>query len=172
MTVRELTADDLELVDAHLPLNRLDTWRTAAVDVPRRVGRREADRTRARRVGRHRARAPGAAGRLSSCQSGGARVWPPALTHGGRAARAPSAATTGSRSASSVASEAPRRLYAKLGYADAGVPPKRVRGTIILRGEPFEVDDTLVYLVRDRRCRFRAPPVRRKVTATREEGAG
>lgn len=40
------------------------------------------------------------------------------------------------------------RLYERLGYADAGLPPKRVRGTILLRGEPFEVDDTLLYLVK------------------------
>jgi GNAT superfamily N-acetyltransferase len=39
-----------------------------------------------------------------------------------------------------------RRLYERLGYADAGVPPVRVSGTIILRGRPFEVDDTLLYL--------------------------
>ena len=44
--------------------------------------------------------------------------------------------------------EAARRLYERLGYADAGLAPKRVRGTILLRGEPFEVDDTLLYLVK------------------------
>jgi hypothetical protein len=43
---------------------------------------------------------------------------------------------------------AARKLYAKLGYADAGVDPVRVSGTIMLRGRPFEVDDTLVYLVK------------------------
>ena len=43
---------------------------------------------------------------------------------------------------------AARRLYAKLGYADAGVDPVRVSGTIILRGRPLEVDDTLVYLTK------------------------
>jgi GNAT superfamily N-acetyltransferase len=44
---------------------------------------------------------------------------------------------------------AARRLYTKLGYGDAGVEPVRVSGTIILRGRPFEVDDTLVYLRKD-----------------------
>jgi hypothetical protein len=39
-----------------------------------------------------------------------------------------------------------RRLYDRLGYVDAGVEPVRVSGTIMLRGRPFEVDDTLVYL--------------------------
>jgi GNAT superfamily N-acetyltransferase len=43
---------------------------------------------------------------------------------------------------------AARNLYAKLGYCDAGVDPVRVSGTITLRGRPFEVDDTLVYLTK------------------------
>jgi [ribosomal protein S18]-alanine N-acetyltransferase len=43
---------------------------------------------------------------------------------------------------------AARQLYAKLGYTDAGVDPVRVSGTIMLRGRPFDVDDTLVYLVK------------------------
>jgi GNAT superfamily N-acetyltransferase len=43
---------------------------------------------------------------------------------------------------------AARHLYAKLGYADAGVHPVRVSGTIMLRGRPLDVDDTLVYLVK------------------------
>ncbi len=43
---------------------------------------------------------------------------------------------------------AARSLYAKLGYVDAGVDPVRVSGVIILRGRPFEVDDTLVYLTK------------------------
>ena len=42
-------------------------------------------------------------------------------------------------------------LYAKLGYADAGVDPVRVSGTITIRGRPFEVDDTLVYLIKSLR---------------------
>jgi GNAT superfamily N-acetyltransferase len=41
-----------------------------------------------------------------------------------------------------------RRLYERLGYRGAGVPPVRVQGTIVIRGEPLEVDDTLVYLVK------------------------
>jgi ribosomal protein S18 acetylase RimI-like enzyme len=40
------------------------------------------------------------------------------------------------------------RLYAKLGYGDAGVAPVRVSGMNILRGRPAEVDDTLVYLTK------------------------
>jgi len=41
-----------------------------------------------------------------------------------------------------------RRLYTKLGYVDAGIDPVTVSGTILMRGRPFEVDDTLVYLVK------------------------
>ena len=48
-----------------------------------------------------------------------------------------------------IANDAARRLYEKLGYRDAGVPAERVEGTIVVRGEPLEVDDTLVYLVKD-----------------------
>jgi GNAT superfamily N-acetyltransferase len=43
---------------------------------------------------------------------------------------------------------AARSLYAKLGYVDAAVDPVRVSGVITLRGSPFEVDDTLVYLTK------------------------
>jgi predicted GNAT family acetyltransferase len=48
-----------------------------------------------------------------------------------------------------VDNEAARRLYTRLGYRDAGLHPKRVQGTIVIRGRPVEVDDTLVYLVKD-----------------------
>ena len=44
--------------------------------------------------------------------------------------------------------EPARLLYQSLGYVDAGVEPVRVSGTITLRGRPFDVDDTLVYLVK------------------------
>ena len=43
---------------------------------------------------------------------------------------------------------AAQALYDRLGFEDAGLEPERVHGTITLRGEPFEVDDTLVYLVK------------------------
>ena len=41
---------------------------------------------------------------------------------------------------------AARALYDRLGYVDAGIEPVHVSGPIMLRGRPFEVDDTLVYL--------------------------
>ncbi len=48
-----------------------------------------------------------------------------------------------------IANDAAKNLYAKLGYRDAGIPPQRVTGTIMIRSGPLEVDDTLVYLVKD-----------------------
>jgi GNAT superfamily N-acetyltransferase len=49
----------------------------------------------------------------------------------------------------SLANEGALRLYRRLGFRDAGLPPKRVRGTIIVRAGPIEVDDTLLYLIQD-----------------------
>jgi hypothetical protein len=37
---------------------------------------------------------------------------------------------------------------AKLGYAEAPTDPVRVLGVIVLRRQPLEVDDTLVYLMK------------------------
>lgn len=51
--------------------------------------------------------------------------------------------------ATSIDNLAARRLYAKLGYHDSGLEPVRVRGTIVIRTGPLEVDDTLIYLVKD-----------------------
>ena len=53
-----------------------------------------------------------------------------------------------SLSVSQEGNSAARLLYAKLGYVDAGADPVRVSGPIMLRGRPFEVDDTLVYLTK------------------------
>jgi GNAT superfamily N-acetyltransferase len=53
-----------------------------------------------------------------------------------------------SLSVSQEGNSAARLLYAKLGYIDAGADPVRVSGPIMLRGRPFEVDDTLVYLTK------------------------
>ncbi|MDQ2968966.1 MAG: GNAT family N-acetyltransferase [Actinomycetota bacterium] len=49
----------------------------------------------------------------------------------------------------SIANDGALRLYRRLGYRDAGLPPKRVQGTIVVRGGPMEVDDTLLYLIKD-----------------------
>jgi len=54
-----------------------------------------------------------------------------------------------SLSVSRDANPAASRLYAKLGYADAGAEPVRVLGQVMLRSGPLDVDDTLVYLVKE-----------------------
>jgi GNAT superfamily N-acetyltransferase len=48
----------------------------------------------------------------------------------------------------SVENEGARRLYEGLGYRPADRPPKRVAGTIEIRGEPVQVDDTIVFLTK------------------------
>ncbi len=48
----------------------------------------------------------------------------------------------------SASNAAARRLYERLGYARADVPPKRVKGTVAVRGARLEVDDTLLYFVK------------------------
>ena len=45
--------------------------------------------------------------------------------------------------------DAARLLYESLGYRDAGIEPQRIQGVITLRGRAVEVDDTLIYLVKD-----------------------
>jgi GNAT superfamily N-acetyltransferase len=47
------------------------------------------------------------------------------------------------------ANEGALRLYRRLGYRNADIPPQRVMGTITIRGRRVEVDDTLIYLVKD-----------------------
>ena len=49
----------------------------------------------------------------------------------------------------SIDNDAARRLYEKLGYRGAGAAPVRVQGTIMIRTGPLEVDDTIVYLVKE-----------------------
>jgi len=44
----------------------------------------------------------------------------------------------------SVDNAAAQALYRRLGYDDAGLPPRRVLGTVMIRTGPLEVDDTLL----------------------------
>jgi ribosomal protein S18 acetylase RimI-like enzyme len=44
----------------------------------------------------------------------------------------------------SVDNAAAQALYRTLGYGDAGLPPRRVSGTVMIRTGPLEVDDTLL----------------------------
>jgi GNAT superfamily N-acetyltransferase len=48
-----------------------------------------------------------------------------------------------------IANDAARTLYERAGFRSAGLDPQRVRGTVMLRNGPLEVDDTLIYLVKD-----------------------
>ena len=48
-----------------------------------------------------------------------------------------------------IANDGARRLYERLGFRDAGLAPERVQGTIMIRGKPLDVDDTMLYLVKD-----------------------
>jgi len=48
-----------------------------------------------------------------------------------------------------IANDGARRLYEGLGYRRADLEPQRVQGTIVIRGKPVAVDDTLIYLVKE-----------------------
>ena len=43
---------------------------------------------------------------------------------------------------------AARSLYNRLGYSAADAAPVRVAGLITIRGQPVEVDDTLIYMTK------------------------
>jgi GNAT superfamily N-acetyltransferase len=140
--VRQLAADEVELVDARLPLNRLDTaqtylvawdgvdplghahvaWVGTTLGVPEIQDMFVRPELRGRGIGTALTQA---CERLAA-ERGHARI---SLSH-------------------DAESDAVRRLYERLGYADAGIDPVRVEGTIMLRGEPLEVDAMLVYLVK------------------------
>jgi GNAT superfamily N-acetyltransferase len=144
--VRELDADEVELVTAHLPLNRLsEPPREASTYLIAWDGDLPVGHAHIAWVGTHLGlpeiqdvfvlpdrRRRGIAGSLTAAAERKAqeRGWKQiSLSVGHR-------------------NDAARRLYERLGYADAGVEPVRVVGTIELRGGPIEVDDTLVYLTK------------------------
>jgi GNAT superfamily N-acetyltransferase len=147
VTVTELQQDEVAYVDRYLPLNRLDQQRAEgstyliAWDHDQPVGHAHVAWVGTRLgvpeiqdvfvVPERRRR--GTAAQLTDAaeQEAHVRGWDAI-----------------SLSVSQYGNVAARELYAKLGYADAGIDPVRVSGTIMLRGRPFEVDDTLVYLVK------------------------
>jgi len=147
LTVRELTAADLAQVDRHLPLNRLDqhaaegsTYLVAwEDDLP--VGHAHIAWT-----GTH----------LGLPEIQDVFVAPEhrrlgvatALTEAAENAVQARGNERISLSVSLNGNPGARQLYDGLGYADAGVPPVRVEGEIMLRGQPFHADDTLVYLTK------------------------
>jgi GNAT superfamily N-acetyltransferase len=144
--VRPLTEDDLAEVDEALPLNRLDQWRRdrSTFLIAWQDGRP---------VGHAHLAWDGTKLGVPELQDvyvaedARRRGVATALTH---AAEAEALVRGHDRISLSVGAGnfAAQTLYQRLGFGDAGIAPERVQGTIMLRGEPFEVDDTLVYLVR------------------------
>lgn len=147
--VRPLTEDEVAVVDDALPLNRLDQWRRErssfliAWDDDLPVGHAHVawDGTK---LGAPEIQDVYVA---EDARRRGVAI---ALTH---AAEAAARARGHDQISLSVGTGnfAAQTLHARLGFEDAGVEPERVQGTIMLRGEPFEVDDTLVYLVKELR---------------------
>jgi GNAT superfamily N-acetyltransferase len=141
--IRTMGGHELELVDRHLPLDRLDQpggeWLVAWEEgVP--VGHLHLDwRTDPPEVQNlfvpesHRRR--GIASQLSAAAEERVR------------------ARGFDRIALDVDIEAAgaRALYRKLGYRERGTPPRRKAGTIMLRGKPFSFDAVLVDLVKELR---------------------
>jgi GNAT superfamily N-acetyltransferase len=141
--VRELTPDEVERVDARLPLSRLDhvqTYLVAWIDdepighahlawLGTETGEPEVQDVFV----------------LEERRRQGVATALMAHAEAATAARGYQQLSIGYGSEN----EAARRLYTRLGYRDAGLPPKRVKGTILIRGRPVEVDDTLVFLVKD-----------------------
>jgi GNAT superfamily N-acetyltransferase len=144
--VRPLTEEDVPIVDEVLPLNRLDQWRLEGSTFL--IAWEEG-----RPVGHAHLAWEGTKLELPEIQD--VYVAEPARRRGVATALTDAAekealARGHDRINLSVGTGnfAARALYERLGFDDADVPPERVQGTIVLRGEAFEVDDTLVYLVK------------------------
>jgi GNAT superfamily N-acetyltransferase len=142
--VRELTADEIERVDADLPLNRLCQYveegstYLIAWDDDRPVGH---------------AHIAWSGTRLGLPEIQDVFVLPDRRRSGVAVslseAAEPLARAAGWSEISLSVGEGnlpARRLYEKLGYVDAGVEPVRISGVISIRNRPVEVDDTLLYL--------------------------
>jgi GNAT superfamily N-acetyltransferase len=148
LTVSELSADQVELVDRYLPLSRLSdqgdegsTYLIAWED-DRPIGHAHIAWSGTHLglpeiqdvfvLPEHRRR--GIASRLTEAAEAEARR---------------RGSDRISLSVSQEQNQAAKLLYEKLGYVDAGAEPVRVLGQIMIRGRPLEVDDTLLYLVKE-----------------------
>jgi GNAT superfamily N-acetyltransferase len=148
LTIRELEAADLEEVDRHLPLNRLDQHaREGSTYLIAWEDDRPVGHAHIAWEGTH----------LGVPEIQDVFVLPE-LRRRGIASQLTHAAEDEARrrgrdhislSVSQEGNPEATRLYEKLGYVDAGAAPVRVLGQISLRGRPFEVDDTLVYLLKE-----------------------
>lgn len=143
ITVTELTADQVDFVDRRLPLSRLSEGSTYLIawEGDRPVGHAHIAWSGTHLglpeiqdvfvLPEHRRR--GIASHLTGAAEDEARR---------------RGADRISLSVSQDQNPAAKLLYEKLGYVEAGVEPVRVLGQIMLRGKPFDVDDTLVYLTK------------------------
>ena len=139
--IRFLTAEEVEVVDRYLPLDRLDQpggeWLVAWEEgVP--VGHLHVDwrpdppEVQNLFVAEHRRR------------RGIARCLSAAAEH-----RVRERGYTQIALDVDVENAEARALYASLGYRERGTPPRRQRGTIELRGRPFSFDVILIDLVKE-----------------------
>jgi GNAT superfamily N-acetyltransferase len=140
--IRELSPDDVERVDAVLPLSRLDVAQTYVVAW---IGGEP--------VGH--AHIAWANTKLGVPEIQDVFVAPSRRRSGiGGALTAACAELARSRGHDRISigygaeNAAARALYESCGFADAGLDPVRVTGTITIRGRPLPVDDTIVYLVK------------------------
>ena len=142
--VRELTPRISSVVDARLPLiaTRRAPRRTSSPGTARTPWGTRTSRGRRRSSASRRCR-------TSTCsRATGGAASAPRLT----LAAEQLAAGRGKRSISlsyGIRNDPARLLYEGLGYRRADLPPQRVKGTIVIRGRPVEIDDTLVYLIKD-----------------------
>jgi GNAT superfamily N-acetyltransferase len=147
LSVRALSGAEVELVDRHLPLSRLDQHaREGSTYLVAWEDEEPVGHAHVAWLGTHLA--------LPEIQD----VYvSPAHRRRGIATLLTEAAETEARargcmrislSVSVEGNPAARDLYEQLGYRDAGVPTVRTVGLITLRGLPFEVDDTLLYLAK------------------------
>jgi GNAT superfamily N-acetyltransferase len=147
VSIRELEPSDVEHVDRYLPLSRLcDPTGEASTYLVAWDGREPIGHAHIAWTGTHlgvpeiqdvfvaaERRRQGIASQLTRVAEARvrARGW-----------------ETISLSVSQEGNQPARRLYAKLGYVEAATEPVRVSGVIVIRGQPLEVDDTLVYLTK------------------------
>jgi GNAT superfamily N-acetyltransferase len=143
MDVRELTAADLPKVDSRLPLHRLDNFQTYLIawdgDEP---------------IGHAHVAWEGTTLGVPEIQD----VFVlPERRRDGVGTRLSQAAERLTRDrgrdrisiSAGEANEGALRLYRRLGYRNADIPPQRVVETIAIRGRRVDIDDTLIYLVKD-----------------------
>jgi GNAT superfamily N-acetyltransferase len=147
--VRELTEAELPAVDARLPLDRLEQWREGnsvflvAWDEGEPVGHALLEW-------------PGPKCEDPSLPELQNVYVTPERRREGVATLLNAAAEEHARSAGfdelaltcSVDNAGALRAWERLGYRRSSRPTRRIKGTILLRGKPFDVDDTLAHFVK------------------------